>query len=80
MKDGSSDILDGAAVVGIFFDREMGGNEECPFLDTFFDAVIDGDDDKAYEIATGQFLNGLDFDRSWSYYGSLTTPPCYEGI
>ena len=34
----------------------------------------------AGQILMADFLKKVDFSEYWSYEGSLTTPPCEEGI
>lgn len=31
-------------------------------------------------LEVANFLSSLDFKKYWAYYGSLTIPPCTEGI
>ena len=67
---------DGAlgAVIGVFFDREEGGNYNNDFLEAFW-----GDGDYV-DVNVASFLSNVDFSEYWNYPGSLTTPPCTQGI
>lgn len=69
------------AVIGIFFDREAGGSYPNPFIDslefqdTTLDSVMEIDN-----VNLASLLSAADFSQYWNYRGSLTTPPCTEGI
>ena len=67
------------AVIGIFFDREAGGNYENAFIKSLLNAV-DTRKTKKDEVNVREFLSGVDMSEYWSYDGSLTTPPCTEGL
>ena len=83
------------AVIAIFFDTEDGGDEENPFLQSlqFPVAVPYSPADLTVEppipevlgtsvtdVQLASLLTGMDMTNYWSYPGSLTTPPCTEGI
>ena len=68
------------AVIGIFFDREAGGNYDNAFLDSLNTAVISKGTASATTVGVRAFLSGVDMSEYWSYDGSLTTPPCTEGL
>lgn len=75
--------LDGSlgAVIGVFFDREKGGDGDNLFIDQlnsiFTGAGVKRTDQK---VNVEGFLDSLNLNEFWSYDGSLTTPPCTEGI
>ena len=61
----------GLAVLGIFFDQGMGGTDANSFI-----AAMQGDEG----VNVMDMIEGLDTSAYWSYPGSLTTPPCSEGV
>ena len=62
------------AVIGILFDRTA-GNYENDFLTALWSKETD-----KVNINLQSFLSNVDFSEYWNYPGSLTTPPCTEGI
>ena len=62
-------------MISVFFDIAEGGSTSNAFLDSVF-AAIDG----SAKIDMRQFLSTLDMTDYWSYDGSLTMPPCTQGI
>jgi carbonic anhydrase len=75
--------MDGSlgAVIGVFFDRAEGGDGDNLFLNQLegiFTAT--GNTRTNQKINVEGFLDSLNKDDFWSYDGSLTTPPCTEGI
>jgi len=76
--------LDGSlgAVIGVFFDREEGGDGDNLFLEQL-NAIFStaaGNTRTNQKISVEGFLDSLNTKDFWSYDGSLTTPPCTEGI
>jgi carbonic anhydrase len=68
-------------VIGIFFDREKGGNYANPFIDSLaFGSTVLDTAVPVTNVNLANLLSSADFSRYWSYKGSLTTPPCTEGI
>ena len=69
-----------AAVLGVFFDREAGGNECNKFLESNNFAGFASPDWDVSDVNVNDFLSSLDKSSFMSYNGSLTTPPCTEGV
>jgi carbonic anhydrase len=69
------------AVLGFFFDRKAGGNVANPLIESLkFDQTVEGAPITVDNVALADFLATADFSEYWSYPGSLTVPPCVEGI
>ena len=46
-----------------------------PLYDNYTECEYEGE-----QVSLRQFLGNVDMSKYWSYEGSLTTPPCTEGI
>jgi len=70
------------AVIGIFFDRAEGGDYDNDFITSLkFGDTEKGDTGiKASNVNLASLLSTVDMRKYWNYRGSLTTPPCTEGI
>ena len=68
------------AVLGIFFDLEVGGNRPNEFIESLKFSKAHPEGIPINEVNLKDFLSELEKDGYWSYDGSLTTPPCSEGI
>ena len=69
------------AVLGFFFDRKAGGNLPNSLIESLkFDQTVEGSTITVNNVALSDLLATADLSEYWSYSGSLTVPPCIEGI
>ena len=71
------------AVLAFFFDREFGGSGNNLFIEQVNKVFTKGTKtgvSLTSAIWLEGFLDSVNMDHFWSFDGSLTTPPCTEGI
>lgn len=67
-------------VLGVLFDREQGGSTTNPLIQEMQSPSPTAKPGNARNINLGSWVNTLDTTKFFAYPGSLTTPPCTEGI
>ena len=80
---GTDEML--GAIISIFFDTENGSNalnvdEKDKDANNFLNELFEVIDKGRGEINLEEFLQYVNFKEFWTYKGSLTRPPCQEGI
>jgi carbonic anhydrase len=69
------------AVLAIFFDRKHGSNQSNQFIDSLkFEETQLGQEIVVDKVNLSHLLSTIDYSKYWNYRGSLTTPPCTEGV
>lgn len=59
-------------MLGIVFDRVVGGNTSNAFLDEFLNMNASNENN--------EFLKNLNLDKFYMYEGSMTDEPCFENL
>lgn len=67
------------AVLGVFFDPAASDDDNM-FLNSFNPLFNSGEESAAGPLKLRSYLESINSNDFWSYNGSLTTPPCTEGI
>ena len=66
-------------VVGIMFDRETGGDEENPFIESLYARQVRiRNETLTREIPLMKLTQQVNYEKFYNYKGSLTTPFCAE--
>ena len=68
--------------LGIFFDRQAGGNTDNPFITSLLEAwrTRDEEGDKRLPADTTLLAQQIDMDSFYAYTGSDTDPSCKYGV
>ena len=69
-----------SAAIALFWDRKKAANKFCPFLARIRPEIASYEGGITYDVIYKSFLSTVNWQYFWSYEGSLTTPPCTEGI
>ena len=78
---GNGRNADSYIYLGIFFDRQAGGNTDNPFLTTLLDAWKTKDEEGEERLPADFALlaKQIDMDKFYAYNGSDTDPECRAG-